>query len=130
MFSRNKEGNPSIQSRKHKLIYNRINFAPPPSPWHRWVFLRRDLSCSCSDQNSAHVASLLQGRGWFCVCLGCFVYPSTPHSHLYKQMEVSWQCSGKWVILTGSSLGMLSLFAIHGTELREFMQRKSSPGSC
>lgn len=80
MFSRNKAGSPSIQSRKHKLIYNRINFAPPPSPWLCWVFRGKiSITAALFDCNSVHVTSLLQGRDWFCVCFGCFCLPQSPY---------------------------------------------------
>lgn len=128
MFSRNKAGSPSIQSRKHKLIYNRINFAPPPSPWLCWVFRVKSLLqllCLIAILSMSPLCCKA-GTGFVFVSVVLFT-PVTIHSHLHN----------RWMSLSNAvENGQYShrllweaqvlpfLFAMHVTEITKWLSAK------
>lgn len=134
MFSRNKEGNPSIQSRKHKLIYNRINFAPSPSPWHCWIFcLEIPAAAALIAILSMSALSCKAGAGFVFIWVVLFT-PVTAHSHPYNRwasLSNAEEKGGYSHRALREAPVLLSSLARHGCELREFLcAQKSSPGSC
>lgn len=134
MFSRNKEGNPSIQSRKHKLIYNRINFAPSPSLWHCWIFcVEISTAAALIAILSMSPLSCKAGTGFVFIWAVLFT-PVTAHSPLYN----------RWTSLSNAGENgdiHTELFGRHKCCSPNLpckalssgscsMKRKSSPGSC
>lgn len=130
MFSRNKEGNSSIQSRKHKLIYNRINFAPSPSLWHCWIF-RAEISAAAALIAILPMSPLSckAGAGFVFVWVVLFTpVPLQTDEGLLAMLREMGDIPTK---LLGRHKWCSPYFPCAALNWKSFsMQRKSSPGSC